>query len=833
MSKAKTTVKLPIEAILPQIQTAFLKHQNIILQAPPGAGKTTLVPLALLDEPWLAGQKILLLEPRRLAARAAAWRMASLLGERVGERVGYRMRRESRIGANTRIEVITEGILTRLVQNDPELDGVGLVIFDEFHERSLAADLGLALCLESQGVLREDLRLLVMSATLQGMDLKRLLPAAVALFSEGRCYPVSVNYWPPPANTLAYESGFVAQAVMKLLASEMGSLLVFLPGVAEIRQLHRRLQTLIDDASVTVHPLYANLTSQQQDQAIQASSVGKRKVVLATTLAESSLTIDGVRVVLDCGYKRRPAFEPRSGMSRLLTVRVSQASAEQRRGRAGRLEEGSCYRLWSLEVQGSLLAQEPAEMVQADLAPLALELALWGSEANELSWLDAPPVGALAQARELLTELGALQAGRISAHGREMVRLAMHPRLAQMVLLSRELGLAGLACGVAALLEERDIFTERGTVELAPRLLALHAYQAGRPLAAGVNRAALKTVLESAKQWAQRLGVSLTFQPLEQVGLLLALAYPDRIAQLRGQRQGSYRLSGGGSALLHPRSTLRAQPYLAVAQLSATGREPYIRIAAPLDLNELEQQFAAQIVSEESVRWSSSQRRVEAWRLRRLGALVLAQKPLQPVPEALLLKGLLEGIRAVGFSCLPWQKESRRLQDRLNFLFDLEPKKWPDCCDEALLKSLERWLAPYLLGMSRLEQLKALKLETILLAQLDWSQQQALQRLAPATLQVPSGSRRAIDYRSKPPLLAARIQELFGLLETPKIAEGRVALKIELLSPASRPVQLTQDLAGFWASTYHEVKKELKGRYPKHAWPDDPLQAVAIRGVRR
>ncbi|MDQ7015074.1 MAG: ATP-dependent helicase HrpB [Gammaproteobacteria bacterium] len=831
--KIKTSSHLPVEAILPQLRRALAEHSNAILQAPPGAGNTTLVPLALLDAPWLAGQKILLLEPRRLAARAAARRMAMLLGESLGEQVGYRMRGEHRIGSKTRIEVITEGILTRMLQNDPELKGVGLVIFDEFHERSLHADLGLALCLESQGVLREDLRLLVMSATLQGMALANLLPDCVALASEGRCYPVELHYVPPPAKVLAYEASFVANVVMQILATETGSLLLFLPGVAEIRTLQQRLLAQIEDASVVVLPLYANLSTAEQDRAIQVATEGERKIVLATTLAETSLTIEGVRVVLDCGYKRVPAFEPRSGMSRLQTVRVSQAAAEQRRGRAGRLEAGRCYRLWPQELQGRLPQQESAEMLQADLAPLALELAQWGSSAAELSWLDAPPNGALAQAEQLLAELGALQKGRITDHGCEMMRMAAHPRLAQMMIVAQPLGLAGLACAVAALLSERDVFVQRGEVELAPRLALLQAYSQRRPLKTGANRVALKAVLEAARRWATALRVELQFQPVDQLGLLLAVAYPDRIAQLRGQRDGSYRLSGGGGALLHPSASLLAQPYLAIAQLSAAAKEPYVQIAAPLALLELETHFSEQIVTEPSVRWSATQRRVEAMTVRRLGALVLAQKPLQPVPEALQLLGLLAGIRSLGLACLPWQKGARLLQGRLNFLFQLDQKKWLDCSDVALLETLERWLAPYLAGMSRLEQLKSLNLEEILLAQLDWPQQHAVQKMAPATFQVPSGSQIKIDYRQQPPMLSARIQELFGLLETPTIANGQVALKIELLSPASRAVQLTQDLAGFWATTYHEVKKELKGRYPKHYWPDDPLQAVAIRGVSR
>jgi ATP-dependent helicase HrpB len=809
-----------------------------VLQAPPGAGKTTLVPLALLNEPWLAGQRIVMLEPRRLAARAAARRMAELLGERVGETVGYRVRLDSRVGARTRIEVVTEGILTRRLRDDPGLEGVGLVIFDEFHERSLQADLGLALTLETRAVLREDLRLLVMSATLEGGPIAALLGRAPVVTSEGRMHSVEVRYRPrrPEEPVEAATAG----AVRDVLEAERGDVLVFLPGAGEIRRVEERLLGAPLPADVDVLPLHGTLSAEAQDAAIRPALEGRRKVVLATSIAETSLTIEGVRVVVDAGLARLPRFSPRSGMTRLETVRVSRAAAEQRAGRAGRLGPGICYRLWSAPEQAQLIPFAPPEIVDADLAPLALDLAAAGiTDPATLRWLDLPPAPAYAQAQELLRELGSLDAaGRITAEGRAMAALAAHPRLAHMLLRAAALGEARLGAELAALIEERDVL--RGDGGPPPADLALRldlVRERGRPQAyahgATVDRDAVRRVRELADAWRRQLGAGARAPADSPVdpGLLLAFAYPDRIAQRRpgGSR---FLLRNGLGAAFGAGEPLAQSPWIVVAELD--GRRPESRIfrAVALDGGDLLEHFGDQIERDDVLEWDGGARRVRARRRERLGALVLSDAPLAMPDVARAADVVIDAVRREGLELLPWTDVARQVRQRLAFLHQLDGS-WPDVSDAALLAELEAWLLPALLQLRRPDDWDHLDLAEALRAQLDWRLRSALDRLAPSHVVVPTGSRIAVDYSDPAaPVLAVRLQELFGLADTPHIADGAVPLTLQLLSPARRPVQVTRDLAGFWARSYFDVRKDLRGRYPKHHWPDDPMQAEPTRRAK-
>lgn len=833
---------LPIDTVLPELLAALAGHQAVVLEAPPGAGKTTRVPLALLQQPWLGEKSVLMLEPRRLAARGAATFMAQELGEEVGRRVGYRVRFDNRISADTRIEVVTEGILTRRLQQDPELGGVGLVIFDEFHERNLHSDLALALCLDAQRGLREDLKLLVMSATLDGDKVAALLDAPVVR-SEGRCFPVTTHYLPCDPEGPLHE--VVARAVERALAETAGDILVFLPGAGEIRRTEERLQAGSAASACELVPLYGDLPFEQQQRAILPSASGRRKVVLATPIAETSLTIEGVGTVIDSGWQRLPRFEPRSGLTRLETVRVSRASAEQRAGRAGRLGPGVCYRLWGEGTQRGLVPYNAPEILEADLMPLALELAQWGvSDATTLTWLDPPPAAALAQARELLQQLQALDdSGQITPLGQEMAALPLHPRLAHMLLFAKSRGSAALACDIAALLSERDpLRASEGErrCDFALRLEALHAHrqQGNRGARAfGADPAACAAAERASRQWRHLLKVQADDSGADEqeVGLLLALAYPDRIAQRRDTGEGRYRLSNGrGARLLNECGT--AAELIVAASLDGRGEESRIFLAAPLGLARLEAVMAERIRWRSVVGWDRAGETVIAREERRLGALVLAQRPLpQPEPET-LLDAMLEGVREMGLESLPWNEEARQLQARLLSLHQWLPgEDWPDLSDAQLLATLEEWLAPYLSGMNRREHLSRLNLADILRNTLDWDKQQRLEQAAPTHLQVPSGSRKKLSYSSDaaPPVLAVKLQELFGLADTPTVAGGRVAVMLHLLSPAQRPIQVTQDLKSFWNNTYAEVKKELKGRYPKHPWPDDPWRAEATARTKR
>jgi ATP-dependent helicase HrpB len=824
-------MNLPIEAVLPQLQQALAGHVNAVLQAAPGAGKTTRVPLALLVAPWLRGRKILMLEPRRLAARTAAHYMAQSLGESVGQTVGYRIRFDSRVSAATRIEVVTEGVLTRMLQSDPALEGVGLVIFDEFHERSLHTDLGLALCLETQSALRDDLKLLLMSATMDGTAAATLLGDAPVIVSAGRSFPVTVHHWAPPARASRDQTlQHVVSAVMRALDEETGSILVFLPGTGEIRRVEQWLQAQVSNAEVMIAPLYGELSIEAQEQAIRPAPVGKRKVVLATNIAETSLTIEGIRIVIDAGLARVPRFDPSSGLTRLETINVSQAAADQRCGRAGRLESGVCYRLW---LEGRhLLAYAAPEIMEADLAPLALELAQWGCrDPQQLAWLNPPPSAAYAQAQELLQRLGALDnEGRVTAHGREMSALPLHPRLAHMVLRGRDIGAGAMACELAAFLSERDVLRagKERNADMHARMQLLH----GAVNDAHFDRGALQRVKQSAAQWQRQLGVVTEPYDDDLLGVLLAYAYPDRIAQRRSGDAGRYLLANGRGAAFVQHESLADASYLVIAQLEGSEREARIFLAAAIGEQQIEHYFGAQIENREFVEWNNREEAVMARRQRCLGALVLEDLPLVKARPEQVVQALLEGIRQLGLECLPWDKQTQFWQTRVQFLHRLEPEQWPDVSDQALIASLEEWLAPFLSGMSRRSHLAKLDLAVALNHLLSWQQQRALDALAPTHVQVPTGSRIALDYSNDPPVLAVRLQEMFGATDTPRIGGGKVKLLLHLLSPAQRPVQVTQDLAGFWRGSYHEVKKDLKGRYPKHYWPDDPLQAEPTRRAK-
>lgn len=828
--------QLPIVAALPALLDALQARPAVVLQAPPGAGKSTGVPLALLDTPWLSG-KILMLEPRRLATRSVAMRMASTLAEPVGRTIGYRTRLDTKVSAQTRIEVVTEGILTRMLQHDAALEGVSVVIFDEFHERSLQADLGLALCLDVQSSLRDELKLLVMSATLDGAAVAKLLGDAPIVTSTGQAFTVATHYRNHSNRKLWSDTDIArdaASVVQRALATESGDVLVFLPGQGEIRRTQRLLEEAGLPSDTHIYPLYGELSPAEQDRAIQPSRGDTRKIVLATNIAETSLTIEGVRVVVDSGLMRRARFDPVTGMSSLDTLRISRASSDQRRGRAGRTQAGVCYRLWLESEQESLAAHTPAEILEADLAPLALELAAWGTQdPNALCWLDSPPATTFAQARELLRLLTAVdEAGKITAHGREMAALGTHPRLAHMLIKARTLGVAPLAAELAALLGERDLLRSRSKerdVDMRTRVEALH----GAPLRDfDIDAGARQRVVRTAEQLLRQLGERhspAAPQDIQQVGRVLALAYPDRIARARGEG-GRYLLANGRGAVLSNPQLLSTAEYLVVAALDAAERDARIQLAAPVTLAELEQDFTDIIQTNNRIEWDAREATVVAQHQRKLGALILEAQRLDKPDNDQVLAAMLHGIRIMGLNSLPWTPAALTLRQRIQFAQRHDQRAaqpWPPADDDALLSELETWLGPWLSGISRRAQLAQLDLHEALLALLDWNQQQRLNEIAPTHLTVPSGSRIPIDYSASTPTLSVRLQEVFGMNETPRIGDGNVPVLMELLSPARRPVQVTQDLASFWSRGYHDVKKDLKGRYPKHYWPDNPLQAEA------
>jgi ATP-dependent helicase HrpB len=870
------TSGFPIDAILPALLAALARSPSAVLQAPPGAGKSTVVPLALLDESWARGKRILMLEPRRLAARAVAQRMSQTLGEPVGRTIGYRMRMDTRVSRDTRVEVVTEGVLTRMLQNDPALEGIAAVIFDEFHERSLQADLGLALVLDARENLTPDLRVLVMSATLDGAAVARLLDDAPIVTSEGRTYPVESRFagkGAPPLPGPAFGPGsavdtpekVTAQLVLRALREETGDVLVFLPGAREIR----RVQSLIEAADLTessehpgprpaqpgragqsirILPLFGELAPEDQDAALAPSSSGTRKVVLATNIAETSLTIQGVRVVVDSGLVRRSMFDPSTGMSRLETQRISRASADQRQGRAGRTEPGVSYRAWSEGAHRSLAPFTPPEIAEADLIPLALELASWGTrDPNALRWLDPPPAAMLASARDVLEKLGALDSdGRITSHGREMASIGVHPRFSHMLLRARGMGRLQLAADLAALLGERDLLRGASGARDADIRTRIEVMR-GEGSPPGIDRFGLQRARRAAKDLQRQAAASNSAGQdrqsydygAEDVGVLLAFAYPDRIGRRRAATDGHFTLANGRGAHFAEPQGLAKQELIVAVDLDDRERDARILLAAPLTRADIDEHMPERLRRQESVEWSSREQAVIARRTVHLDSILLEEKPLPGIPVEAARAAMLTGVRELGIDALPWSRESRDLQARIEFARKLRGPaessaeadgSWPAVSDADLAASVETWLTPWLDGITRKEHLARIPLMDVLRGLLSWEQQRELDSLAPTHLQVPSGSQIRIDYLDpSAPALSVRLQEVFGLDATPRIGGGRVPVTFKLLSPAQRPVQVTRDLASFWRGSYAEVRKDMRGRYPKHYWPENPLEAQPKR----
>ena len=833
----------PITELLPRIRDSLALHPRLVLEAPPGAGKTTQVPLALLDAPWLQRRRIVMLEPRRVAARAAAQFMAVQLGEPVGGTVGYRIRFDNQVSARTRIEVVTEGILTRMLQDDPELGGsgpggIGALLFDEFHERHLSGDLGLALALDVQASLREDLRIVLMSATLDGERLARWL-GAPRISSTGRGFPVEVAHFPARRDEAAIHQA--RRAVAHALATHPGDVLVFLPGRREIDALQRALEPIRDEHDAEVLALHGELPVEQQARVLQPDPHGRRRVVLATNVAESSVTLPGVRVVVDSGLAREPRYDPNSGFARLDTLAISQASADQRAGRAGRVAEGWAYRLWPPSQR--LEPQRRAEIGQVELAALALELAAWGSDA--LRFVDPPPPGAFAAARELLQRLGALDAAfAITPMGRRMLALGTHPRLAAMLLAASLAPERALACDLAALLEARDPLVGRQGDALADRWRALAAFRAGR-LAADASRGALAAIDRAATQWRRRLRVDAAAPadvPAHLLGDLLRHAFPDRIARQHPADPRRYQLANGRSARLFDDSALYGEPWIVASELRDEARDALVLRGAPLDEARLRRECSGRFREDDVVRWDDARRALVSQREQHFDAIVLDSRPAGRIDPALAARALTDAVRGLGLQALPWTPALRQWQARVQslrqWLADAGSEGLADVGDAALLATLDEWLLPAFAGRTRLDALDAATFAGALHGRLDWNARQRVDTLAPARMLVPSGQERAITYGldhdggALAPVLAVKLQELFGLAETPRIAGGRVPLTLHLLSPAGRPLQVTQDLRSFWQNTWPEVRREMKGRYPRHPWPEDPWNAPATHRAK-
>jgi ATP-dependent helicase HrpB len=816
---------LPIDAVLGDLAAALAQGSTAVLVAPPGAGKTTRVPLALLEAPWTKDGTIIVLEPRRIAARAAAERMAQTLGEKVGETVGYRVRFGSKVSRRTRIEVVTEGIFTRRILDDPELSGVAAVLFDEFHERSLDADLGLALARDAQQGLREDLRLLVMSATLDGARVAKLLGGAPVIASEGRAYPVETRYLGRRPDALIERQ--MADAIATALRADAGSVLAFLPGAAEIRRTQSLLAERVNDPAVEIVPLFGALEAGVQDRAIAPAPKGRRKVVLATSIAETSLTIEGVRIVVDCGLARVPRYEPDIGLTRLETVRASRAAVDQRRGRAGRTESGVCYRLWDEPQTASLEAYTRPEILAADLSSLVLDLAHWGAhDPAALAFLDPPPAPALTEARALLCELDAIDAdGRITDEGRRLRALPLPPRLARMIVDAARLGSGETAAEIAAILTERGLGGD--SVDLDARLDGFRRDRAPRAAAARqlAQRWAAQTSSPSPLVGEGRGGGSIT------TGAILALAYPDRVAKNRGN--GSFVLANGRGATIDPASSLARAPYIAVAELTGTAASGRILLAAPLTLTEIETEFAGHIETDDEIVFDRQAMALRARRRKKLHAITLSEQPLPIARSETAARVLAEGLVAAGLERLPWSKPLRQWRDRVMFLRAAAPEDWPDLSDAALAARRDEWLAPALFGKTALSDLTAGELSDALHGLLPWEMRARLDREAPTHIEAPTGTALAIDYAAEEgPKISVRLQEMFGLNVHPAIARGRIPLVVELLSPAHRPVQVTRDLPGFWRGSYAAVRADLRGRYPRHPWPDDPAAAPPTRRAK-
>jgi ATP-dependent helicase HrpB len=837
---------LPIDEILPALATALANHRNAVVEAPPGAGKSTVVPIALLGEPWLRGGKIVMLEPRRLATRAVAARMAATLGEAPGETVGYRMRMETRVSRRTRIEVVTEGVFTRMLQSDPALEGIAAVLFDEFHERSLHADTGLAFALDSQENLTPELRLLVMSATLDGAAVARLLGSATTnaptITAAGRMFPVEVRHVGTglpllPGGRDAPELA-VLRVIKRALGEAPGDMLVFLPGAGEIR----RVQGMLNDVgpNVDVYPLFGELAPGEQDAALAPARAGRRKIVLATNIAETSLTIDGVRIVVDSGLERRSLFDPASGMNRLEVQRISRASAEQRAGRAGRTAPGVCYRLWGEGAERSLAAYAPPEVCVADLAPLALDLAVWGTEAHKLRWLDPPPAATLASARDLLQQLGALDAHlRVTPHGRTMQEFPAHPRLAHMMLKSAGLGAAPLAAELAALLSDRDLLRagagggaarERDS-DVRTRLEAMRAH------GPGIDRGTLDRVRRSQRQFQQMLGRADDSGPRDtaRAGELLALAYPDRVGRRRPGAEARYQLANGRGASFEGAESVGRAEFIVAVDLDDREREARIRLAIPIDKADLLELFADRIERQDEHVWDERTEAVVARRVVRLDQLLIEEKPLTDAPRETSAAAMLDGVRRMGLESLPWDDDAHDYLARIELLRGLgrpEFAAWPESNLPALARNLG-WLDPFLAGITRRSQLTRVPLMDALRARLTYDQQRKLDELMPTHVTLPTGTRARIDYRSEnAPLASMRMQEVFGLAATPRIGGGVLPVTFELLSPGRKPLQITRDLASFWKNAYVEVRKDMRGRYPRHYWPENPLEAEPTRRAK-
>jgi len=825
--------QLPIDAVIPELLAALAKSRNAVLIAEPGAGKTTRVPLALLGEEWLNGQRIIMLEPRRLAARSAAQYMAELLGEEPGETVGFRVRQHTRVGPRTKIEVVTEGVLTRMLQTDPALEGVGAILFDEFHERHLQSDLGLALSLQSQALLRDDLRLLVMSATLDAEPIAALLGDVPIIRSAGRVFPVETHYL-YKRNTLQIEQATVT-IIKQALAENEGDVLVFLPGTGEIRRTAALLQHSRLQDSIHIVQLHGNLPLEKQRTAIKRCQSGERKIVLATSIAESSVTVDGVTVVVDSGLMRVPSYSPRTGMTTLETIPVSQASANQRRGRAGRLAPGVCYRLWTEQEQPYLPKQGTPEIAEAELSPLALELAVWGvKDPTELQWLTPPPSHLYVAALELLHDLNAIDArGKPTSDGHTMAELGIHPRLGAMLLKAADKGWLHTACQLAALLSEKDLLPQERSVDISLRLQYLNS---GRMIVQEQNEAAVKRAAVQAAAWEKAIIQKLDL-PIDQIseqedavkgakeGVLIAYAYPDRIAQRR--QDGRYLLANGRGAFINEKQQLSYSNYLAVCELDGSGADSRIRLAAELSIEDIERHLPFHWSDEIVLEWDQAAQAARARSKRRLGAIIIKEQPAQAssIDQEQLADLLLEAVQTEGFGMLPMNKQAHQLLARMQVM-SLSGSDWPVSSKEALLSSLDSWLRPHIYGLRSRAELQKLNMVQLLEGMLSWSQKQELDQQVPTHITVPSGSRIPVDYSDpQMPVLAVRLQELFGLKETPRLARGILPVMLHLLSPAHRPVQVTQDLQSFWENTYFEIKKDLKGRYPKHYWPDDPLIA--------
>lgn len=827
MSFNPYSIDLPVTDIINEVKS-HLKNQNtLIVNAPPGAGKSTLLPLTLLDEPWLAGQKIIMLEPRRLAAKTIAMRMADLWGDKVGETIGYRVRFENRVSATTRIEVVTEGILTRMLHTDNALEGVGLVIFDEFHERSIHADVAMALCREAQQVLRPDLRMMVMSATLNMPQLTSLLKAPVAV-SEGRQFPVEVFYVGGQDEFLLPE--VTARVIIKATKEHEGDVLVFLPGEGEIRKCAELLKRDLKDFAI--HPLYGMLPQGEQYLAIVPNKFGKRKVVLATSIAETSLTIEGIKIVVDTGFGRVSRFDPKSGLSRLETVQISKDSADQRAGRAGRLSPGVCYRMWTSATHQRLAEHRPPEIMEADLAALVLDLAQWGiTNIEQLTWLSPPPKASVTQALETLTNLNAIENGRITEHGKQLHQLACHPRIAHMLLKAKDDNAVALAADIAAILEERDPLPKDSGIDINLRIEALRRARQNNSLGNKFTR--IEKVAESYRRLLNAESDNGVVDVFE-TGLLLAYAYPERIAFARPGNNAQFQLANGKYATAGHRDDLAHEPWLAVAHMDTRDGLGKIFMASPLNPKDL----LPMVKEKQIITWDTRRGGLIATKDLRIGSIVLQSKPLPNPDESYLQEAISNAIKTEGEQLLNFDEKMQQLQNRILSLRKWNPNEgWPDVSTTTLLLTNSEWLMPYLNNIKKPEELKKIDLHDALLNSLDWNLQQALNELTPTKINVPSGSAISVEYlpNGETPILSVRLQEVFGLADTPKINGGKISVVMHLLSPGFKPVQVTSDLRSFWNNTYFEVKKELQRRYPKHAWPDEPWEAKAVAkgGVRK